>query len=107
MERQTLVVFLASVMLIGCEQTQQKKPVKEVREPKISKAELKRELTDQGFQIFDYVDENTKDTVLMQQYFVAFLKSGPNRSQSKEAVRAGRLVIEVHPWWAAKGFGLR
>jgi uncharacterized protein YciI len=22
-------------------------------------------------------------------------------------VKAGRLKIEIHPWWAAKGFGLR
>jgi uncharacterized protein YciI len=124
---------------------------------------VKEELTAKGFQIFDYVDEKTKDTVLMQQYFIAFLKSGPNRSQTKaEAdslqslhlahlgrmyeegfadisgpfgddgeirgitiynvptlemadslanmdpmVKAGRLVIEIHPWWAAKGFPLR
>ena len=33
--------------------------------------------------IFDYVDAKTKDTVLMQQYFMAFLKSGPIRSQTK------------------------
>lgn len=124
---------------------------------------LKNELTDQGYEIFDYVDEKSGDTVLMQQYFIAFLKSGPQRSQSKAEsdslqqlhlahlsrmyeeghadisgpfgddgeirgitiyntptlkmadslanldpmVKAGRLVIEVHPWWAAKGFPLR
>jgi uncharacterized protein YciI len=128
-----------------------------------SAAELKKELVDQGFQIFDYVDTETKDTVLMQQYFIAFLKRGHNRSQSKEVadslqslhmahlgsmykqgyadisgpfgddgeirgitiyntptyamadslanmdpmVRSGRLEIEIHPWWAAKGFSLR
>ena len=99
----------------------------------------------------------------MQQYFIAFLKRGPNRDQTeKEAnrlqgeylahlgkmydlgyadisgpfgddgdirgitiynvpiiemadslanavpmVKAGRLEIEIHPWWAAKGFSLR
>jgi uncharacterized protein YciI len=99
----------------------------------------------------------------MQQYFIAFLKRGHNRSQSKEVadslqslhmahlgsmykqgyadisgpfgddgeirgitiyntptyamadslanmdpmVRSGRLEIEIHPWWAAKGFSLR
>ena len=131
-------------------------PVKSVKE-------LKEELTAKGFQIFDYVDEETKDTVLMQQYFIAFLKSGPIRSQNEEEaaklqeehlahlgrmyeegyadisgpfgdngdirgitiynvptlkmadslanadpmVKAGRLVIEIHPWWAAKGFPLR
>lgn len=125
--------------------------------------QLKEELTAKGFEIFDYVDEKTKDTVLMQQYFIAFLKKGPNRSQNKfeadslqtlhlahlgrmyEAgyadisgpfaddgdirgitiyntptlkiadslanmdpmVKAGRLQVEIHPWWAAKGFPLR
>ena len=128
-----------------------------------SKAELRRRLESEGYQLFDYVDDKTGDTVLMQQYFIAFLKSGPVRSQSPEeadslqalhmahlgrmyeegyadisgpfgdegeirgitiynvptlaiadslanldpSVRAGRLVIEVHPWWAAKGFPLR
>ena len=37
----------------------------------------------EGYQVFDYIDEETKDTILMQQYFMAFLKSGPNRSQTK------------------------
>jgi uncharacterized protein YciI len=130
---------------------------------KQSSANLKAELTEKGYQIFDYIDEKTQDTILMQQYFIAFLKSGPNRSQneaelqqlqkehlahlakmydmgfadisgpfgddgdirgitiynvptlkladslanSDPMVKAGRLVIEVHPWWAAKGFPLR
>ncbi len=126
-------------------------------------AQLKAELTSKGFKIFDYVDEKTKDTVLMQQYFMAFLKRGPIRGQNEEEatelqkqhlahlgkmyelgyadisgpfgddgdirgitiynvptlkmadslansdpmVKAGRLEIEIHPWWAAKGFPLR
>lgn len=125
--------------------------------------QLKEELTTKGFEIFDLVDEETKDTVLMQQYFIAFLKRGPNRSQNKKEtdslqalhmahlgkmydqgyadisgpfgddgdirgitiyntptlkladslanmdpmVKAGRLQIEIHPWWAAKGYPLR
>lgn len=128
-----------------------------------SVAQIKQELTAGGFQIFDYVDTETGDTVIMQQYFIAFLKRGPNRSQDSleaihlqeahlnhlgemykkgyadisgpfgddgeirgitvynvptfkmadslanmdPAVQAGRLEIEVHPWWAAKGFPLR
>ncbi|WP_461444338.1 YciI family protein [Maribacter sp.] len=132
-------------------------------EPKKTALQLKEELMSKGFEIFDYVDEETKDTVLMQQYYIAFLKRGPNRSQNKaEAdslqalhmahlgrmyeegyadisgpfgddgdirgitiyntptlkiadslanldpmVKSGRLRIEVHPWWAAKGFPLR
>ena len=126
-------------------------------------SQLKKDLEDRGFQTFDYVDEKTKDTLLMQQYFIAFLKKGPNRSSSKEEadslqrlhlahlgrmyeegfadisgpfgddgeirgitvynvpnlqmadslanmdpmVKSGRLTIEIHPWWAAKGFKLR
>jgi|TARA_R100000479_G_scaffold156694_1_gene93250 uncharacterized protein YciI len=130
---------------------------------KESVAQLKENLTNDGYQIFDYVDEKTGDTVLMQQYFIAFLKRGTNRSQNKKEadslqklhlahlgsmyekgfadisgpfgddgdirgitiynvptqkmadslanmdpmVKAGRLAIEIHPWWAAKGFMLR
>ena len=129
----------------------------------ISTRQLKEELIGQGFQVFDYVDEKTKDTILMQQYFIAFLKRGPIRNQNEEEsnrlqsehlahlgkmyelgyadisgpfgddgdirgitiynvptlkladslansdpmVKAGRLQIEIHPWWAGKGFPLR
>lgn len=128
-----------------------------------SMRQVKDSLTARGYQTFDYVDQETGDTVLMQQYFIAFLKRGPNRSMSKAEtdslqvlhlqhlgemyqsghadisgpfgddgeirgitiyntptltmadslanadpmVKAGRLVIEIHPWWAAKGFSLR
>lgn len=128
-----------------------------------SVAAVRKRLEAAGYELFDYVDGQTGDTVLMQQYFIAFLKSGPARSQTKEeadslqalhlahlgrmyaegyadisgpfgddgeirgitiynvptlamadslanldpSVRAGRLTIEVHPWWAAKGFPLR
>ncbi len=138
-------------------------PHESVPEPKPSTAEIKQKLEYQGYQIFDYIDEKTGDTVLMQQYFMAFLKSGPNKSQSKEEadslqglhlahlsrmyelgyadisgpfgddgeirgitiyntptqemadslaqldplVQLGILDIEIHPWWAAKGFPLR
>ncbi|MBC2838057.1 YciI family protein [Robiginitalea sp. SC105] len=132
-------------------------------EPQPSVAALRERLTSAGFEVFDYVDEQTGDTILMQQYFMAFLKSGPIRSQNQTeadslqrlhlahlgrmyelgyadisgpfgddgeirgitiynvptlemadslanldpSVKAGRLVIEIHPWWAAKGFPLR
>lgn len=126
--------------------------------------EIKEQLEEQGFKTFDYVVEATKDTVLMQQYFMVFLKRGPNQEaltktegDSLQAlhlahlgrmyeegyadisgpfgddgeirgitiyntptlemadslahldplVKLGRLEIEVHPWWAGKGFPLR
>lgn len=130
---------------------------------KKSAKQLKDELTAKGFKTFDYVDKKTQDTILMQQYFMAFLKTGPIRGQNEEEsallqeehldhltkmyelgyadisgpfaddgdirgitiynvptlkmadslanadpmVKAGRLEIEIHPWWAAKGFPLR
>lgn len=161
-----LIFLLVIAMTFSCnnektETTQIQKHESEAN--KTSVAALKKELTEKGFQIFDYVDEETKDTVIMQQYYIAFLKRGPERSQSKEeadslqalhmahlgrmyelgyadisgpfgddgdirgitiynvptlkmadslanldpSVQAGRLKIEVHPWWAAKGFPLR
>lgn len=125
--------------------------------------QIKEELTAKGFKVFDYVDEKTQDTILMQQYFMAFLKTGSIRGQNEEEtallqkehlahltkmyelgyadisgpfgddgpirgitiynvptlkmadslansdpmVKAGRLEIEIHPWWAGKGFPLR
>ncbi|BFP41377.1 hypothetical protein FGF1_22220 [Flavobacteriaceae bacterium GF1] len=152
-----------AIVFMGCKEVEKPHVPEQGTEAKKSTADVKQELIDKGFQVFDYVDEKTKDTVLMQQYFVAFLKSGPKRSQSKEeadslqtlhlahlgrmyeagyadisgpfgddgdirgitiynvpslqmadslanldpAVQAGRLEIEVHPWWAAKGFPLR
>lgn len=168
MEKLTkILLFIVIVIISSCKEennaTDAAIDTKEFVEKKKTAKELKEELTSKGFEIFDYVDEETKDTVLMQQYFIAFLKRGPNRSQNKtEAdslqklhlvhlgsmyeqgyadisgpfgddgdirgitiynvptqemadslansdpmVKAGRLEIEIHPWWAAKGFPLR
>lgn len=162
------VLFLLLIpALFSCKQTKEEptEPRNKMttEEPVQTVTQMKRELTDKGFQTFEYVDEQTKDTVLMQQYFIAFLKRGPNRSQNKEEtdslqtlhlahlgrmyeegyadisgpfgddgdirgitiyntptlevadslanldpmVEAGRLVIEIHPWWAGKGLPLR
>jgi uncharacterized protein YciI len=133
------------------------------RTNKKSIKQLQSELTAKGFETFEYITEETKDTVLMQQYFMVFLKSGPVRAQNEEEVellhkehleylakmyalgyidisgsviekaairdvtiynvptakmadslakddpmvKNGNLVVEVHPWWAPKGFSLR
>ena len=159
------MVVVALAMTISCAENSAPAPEVKVAESPVavSVAETRQKLVDAGFEIFDYVDEQTGDTVLMQQYFIAFLKRGPVRSQSQAeadslqrrhmehlgrmyeagyadisgpfgddgdirgitiynvptlamadslanldpSVRAGRLEIEVHPWWAAKGFPLR
>ncbi|MBU2937927.1 hypothetical protein KO494_00100 [Lacinutrix sp. C3R15] len=137
--------------------------VDEVIEVEPSVAEIKATLKAKGFETFDYVDPKTQDTILMQKYFMAFLKTGPVRSQNEEVdkglqeehlehlsrmytegfadligpfdddgdvrgitiynvpnkkmadslaaldpmVQAGRLAVEIRPWWCAKGQSLR
>lgn len=157
--KKILLLFLMLCLVVSCKSSDANS--NEVKPESIAK--LKAELIKKGFQIFDYVDEKTQDTILMQQYYIAFLKKGPTRSQKKEEaaelqkahlahlgkmyelgyadisgpfgddgdirgitiynvptlkmadslanadpmVKAGRLIIEIHPWWAAKGFPLR
>lgn len=164
--KKILFITLALIILKSCkneakEETIHEEVKTEFKEKTVK--ELKAELTSKGFQIFDYVDEKTKDTIIMQQYFIAFLKRGENRSQNEEeakelqaahlahlgkmyelgyadisgpfgddgdirgitiynvptlqmadslanadpSVKARRLAIEIHPWWAAKEFCLR
>ena len=164
MENMKFITVLCILLLtLGCQEGIRKEvegpDTKPLREGKSTK-EIKEAMEAKGFQTFDYVDEASKDTILMQQYFIVFLKRGPTRSKSKaEAdslqqlhlahlsrmytegfadisgpfgddgeirgitiyntptqemadslahvdpmVQSGRLVIEVHPWWAAKGF---
>lgn len=158
-----LILILSTALFVSCNQAPEKNvdPVIETAKPSLG--ELRERLTNEGFQVFDYVDQETNDTILMQRYFMAFLKSGPNRSQNKNEadslqklhlahlkrmydegfadisgpfgddgeirgitiynvptlkmadslanldpmVKSGRLVIEVKPWWAAKGYHLR
>lgn len=157
--KNTIYLLSLIIVVFSCK-TESKN---EEGESKLSITEIKKDLTSKGYQTFDYIDHETKDTILMQQYFIAFLKSGPTRSQTKEEadslqtlhlehlqkmynlgyadisgpfgdngdirgitiyntptiemadslansdpmVKSGRLVIEMHPWWAAKGFSLR
>jgi len=158
-----IILGIVLSLILSCKPGQKEdvEVVEVVKEKSIR--EINDELISKGYKTFDFVDETTKDTMLMQQYFIAFLKRGPNRSQNKaEAdslqalhlkhlgrmyneghadisgpfgddgdirgitiyntptlefadslanmdpmVKSGRLVIEIHPWWAAKGFPLR
>jgi len=159
-----LKIGLLSILLWACKEEKTEKELPVLREENSKTvSELQAELEEAGYLTMNYVDEKTKDTVIMQQYFIAFLKRGPNRDQPKEVadslqklhlehlgrmydlgyadisgpfgddgdirgitiyntptqhmadslanldpmVKAGRLSIEIHPWWAAKGFPLR
>ena len=158
-------ILLVLLMFSGCQENQHTSiHAADESHSNVQKsvASIKAELESKGYQTFEYIDEG-EDTILMQQYFMAFLKTGPNRAQSQEEVdslqilhlnqlnkmyeqgyadisgpfgddgeirgvtiyntptlamadslansdpmvQAGRLVIEMHPWWAAKGFPLR
>lgn len=181
--KKIFLIVISLIAFIACKE-EVKTPIEEVKEQPIKTTEkpidsivevevklpekksvkqVKAELTAKGFKTFDYIDEKTNDTILMQQYFMAFLKRGPIRGQNEEEaadlqnthlahlkkmyelgyadisgpfgddgdirgitiynvptqkmadslanadpmVKAGRLEIEIHPWWAAKGFPLR
>jgi uncharacterized protein YciI len=64
---------------------EKKDSIVEIVEPiKKTAREIKEELTAKGFKTFDYIDKKTQDTILMQQYFMAFVKIGPIRGQNEE-----------------------
>ena len=54
---------------------------------RLTSSQIESNLKAKGFKTFSYVDETTKDTVIMQQYFIAFLKSGSNRNQTEEEAK--------------------
>ncbi|MDX1543340.1 MAG: YciI family protein [Christiangramia sp.] len=162
MKRIITVILIA--LLLGCKESHKEEisgtEVKDVKGDTVAIPDIKNleaQLKKDGYQTFSYKDGDT--TYLMQQYYMVFLKAGPNRSQDstvaaelqkkhlahlsrlykegytsltgpmgddgeirgvvvfntptqQEAdslarldpmVKAGRLEVEVHPWWVAKG----
>lgn len=155
--------FLGLLLMYSCKNRSEDLKVIKVGQPEKTIKQIKEDLIAKGFQVGDFYDEKTQDTILMQQYFIAFLKRGPSRSQPEDEtsklqqahlahlekmynlgyadisgpfgddgdirgitiynvptlqmadslansdpmVKAGRLIIEIHPWWAAKGYPLR
>ena len=159
-------LILIAIFTIACNNTNENPQAASTTEQdgikKFSKAEI-ADLTQKGYKIIEFIDPKTKDTILMQEYFMAFLKKGENRTQNKQEadslqrlhlahlkrmyelgyadisgpfgdlgdilgitiynvptikiadslanidpmVKSGRLSIEIHPWWAAKGYYLR
>lgn len=158
-----LLPLFAVIFILSCES----KPQKPVNQSEKAASEIHSHSTDQVllpypdslFETFEMPEGDI--TYVMKKYFIAFLKEGPKRDQSKEeadqiqaahmahlgtlanekracmigpfgqeaesdiqgiivfsvptkeeaerlaamdpAVQSGRLLIEVHPWWAAKG----
>ncbi|WP_026913796.1 YciI family protein [Christiangramia portivictoriae] len=163
-----LVVVAILSLFLSCDQSANNSSEEIVENTKdttvIKSADVKsieEDLKKKGYQTFSYKEGDT--TYLMQQYYMVFLKSGPERSQgSTEAaelqkkhmahlerlategytsltgpmgddgdlrgivvfntatlaeadslanldpmVKAGRLKVEIHPWWVAKGGKLK
>ena len=81
-------LILAFLSILACKtenknvDIQDKQVVKESN--KLSIKEQDSILKAKGFKTFYYVEEKTKDTFLMQEYYIAFLKAGPIRSQNEE-----------------------
>lgn len=160
-------ILLISLVFMGC--SQPKKTTEFINGktedsiPKISVTQQLAYLKEKGFETFTYIDEETGDTLIMKQYFIAFLNEGPNQSHTPDSleilqnahlnhlskmykdgfadisgpfadggkmrgitiynvptitiadslanadpmVQAGRLQIEIKPWWAAMGYPLR
>ncbi len=158
-----LLLLFSVLLILGCNAKSESDPVEiTVTKQKDSTDtfdldKMEEKLKKDGYKTFTYQAGDT--TYLMQQYYLVFLKSGPNRSQDsteaanlqkqhlaflermgkegfasligpldsegdirgiavyntpslKEAdslarmdpmVKAGRLEVEVHPWWTAKG----
>jgi uncharacterized protein YciI len=65
-------------------------------ENKQSKASQIVKLKEAGYQIFDYVDKESGDTIIMQEYYMAFLKRGPNRNQSKTKADSLQILHRAH-----------
>ena len=70
--RNILILLVTTIFIIACKPEIQKEyittPCPEEAEQSIS--DLKAQLKSDGFQIFDYIDPDSGDTVVMQQYFM-------------------------------------
>jgi|GEM_PF-675329 len=97
-----LPMLLAGVLLSGCYENpgDPRNTPPDLPDPPapVSVSKLRKELKSKGFQTFQYVDEASGDTVIMQQYFLVFLKRGPNRvplskeeADSLQALHLGHL----------------
>jgi len=100
--KQALKLFFLSSILIfffNCKPEVHREYIMEPcpdEEKKIPVTQQIKQLKEKGFEIFDYIDEKTGDTIVMQQYFIAFLKRGANRSQTKEAADSLQKLHRAH-----------
>lgn len=96
--KKVIYVLMITALFTSCKKEVQREQVMEPcpETEKISAAKQIEQLKASGFEIFNYVDEKTGDTVIMQQYFMAFLKSGSNRDQSNEVADSLQILHRAH-----------
>ena len=105
MARLTIILIVVVCGLISSCRSEIQKSETVTEMPEKSIAVIKKELQEQGYQTFDYVDEKSGDTVIMQQYFIAFLKRGTllsSRYESRKSAREGaekRIARTNEFWW--------
>jgi len=96
----TVLLLVLGISIISCNSKNEKTAATEthtvIEESKPSVAALKERLMSKGYQIFDYVDPDSGDTVVMQQYYIAFLKRGPNRSQDSQEADSLQVLHMEH-----------
>lgn len=70
------------LILISCQQEEYPKcpEIEDVKEEAVEKKPSAESIKE----ILDYVNEKTKDMVIMQQYFIGFLKRGASRNQNEQ-----------------------
>lgn len=86
---------LCLVILASC-QTKTEQNTWTAQENSTSKAAQIAQLKEDGFEIFDYYDEEIQDTVIMQKYFMAFLMNGPNRDHTRAVADSLQILHQEH-----------
>ena len=92
----TSLCCITAFLILSCQSQKEKQNKWVEQDTHPSKAQEIARLKANGFEIFDYYDEEINDTVIMQKYFVAFLLNGPNRDHPKEIADSLQILHQAH-----------
>lgn len=90
------VAFTIILLVISCKTKSEDQNTRVSKKIVLTKAQEIAQLKEAGFEIFDYYDEEIKDTVIMQKYFIAFLMNGVNRDQPKAVIDSLQILHQEH-----------
>ena len=86
-----VLFFVAS-----CQDALKENNVIEKDEKPESMRKIKADLNSKGYQTFEFVDSESNDTILMQQYFMAFLNRGETRVENKDELDSLQRLHMAH-----------